>query len=230
MRFAKLLERVAATTALLALASCATLDPPLRDPAYAPSLPEPPAARPEAATGAIYNPNNNLFLFEDIRARRVGDTLIVVLEEKTAANKSASTTTKKESGLSLGVKSLFGRPATAGGAEFLNADVEASRDFSGKGGSTQSNSLSGNITATVAEVLPNGNLVVRGEKVLTLNQGSEVVRVRGIVRPVDIRADNSVRSWQIANAEITYSGKGALADSNQQGWLSRFFNSAFWPF
>ncbi len=227
---ATLLKPMFAGVACLALSACASLDKPLRDPAYAPTYPAQAATAPAAVTGSIYNPGNNLFLWEDVKPRRVGDILTVVLEERTDANKSASTTTKKESSVGLSVPGLFGRPATAGGTEILNAEIEGARDFKGNGGSSQSNRLSGNITVTVSEVLPNGILVVRGEKLLTLNQGSEVVRVRGLVRPTDIRTDNSIRSWQIANAEITYSGKGALADSNQQGWLSRFFNSPMWPF
>ena len=98
------------------------------------------------------------------------------------------------------------------------------------GDSSQSNSLSGNITVTVAAVHPNGNMLVRGEKLLTLNQGAEVVRISGLVRPVDVTPQNTVLSTQIADAQITYSGTGAIAQSNQQGWLARFFNSPYWPF
>jgi flagellar L-ring protein FlgH len=83
---------------------------------------------------------------------------------------------------------------------------------------------------TVADVLPNGNLVVRGEKWLTLNQGDEYIQISGIVRPIDIRTDNTVLSGLVADARITYSGKGMVADSNKMGWLSRFFASAIWPF
>ena len=83
---------------------------------------------------------------------------------------------------------------------------------------------------TVAERLPNGNLLVRGEKRITINQGQEFIRVQGIVRPVDIGPANTVPSTKIADATITYTGKGTLADSNRQGWLSRFFNSPWFPF
>ena len=110
-------------------------------------------------------------------------------------------------------------------------DVAAStkQDFSGAGTSSQSNSLTGNITVTVAEVLSNGYLVVRGEKILALNEGDEFVRLSGIIRPQDIRPDNSVLSTSVANSQITYGGNGAVADSNSQGWLSRFFLKV-WPF
>jgi flagellar basal body L-ring protein FlgH len=81
-----------------------------------------------------------------------------------------------------------------------------------------------------ANLLPNGNLVVRGEKWLTLNQGDEYIQISGIVRPVDIRTDNTVLSTQVADARITYAGRGTLADANSMGWLARFFNSPYWPF
>ena len=83
---------------------------------------------------------------------------------------------------------------------------------------------------TVADVLPNGFLKVQGEKIMNLNQGSEVIRIRGIIRPQDISSANTIESQQIANAEITYKGKGMVADSNDAGWLTRFFNSGWWPF
>ncbi|MDP3368030.1 MAG: flagellar basal body L-ring protein FlgH, partial [Pseudomonas sp.] len=94
----------------------------------------------------------------------------------------------------------------------------------------QSNSLSGSVTVTVAEVLPNGVLVVRGEKWLTLNTGDEMVRISGLVRADDISSSNTVSSTRIADARLTYSGTGSFADASQPGWLSRFFLSPMWPF
>ena len=103
-------------------------------------------------------------------------------------------------------------------------------DFSGDGASSLSNSLSGSITVFVAEVMPNGNLVIRGEKKLTLNQGDEYIRVTGIVRPMDVTPDNTIASTKVANAEIFYSGDGSINDANRMGWLARFFNGSMWPF
>jgi flagellar L-ring protein FlgH len=125
---------------------------------------------------------------------------------------------------------LFGRPVTDDGIPIFNASVDAGRDFEGQGDAAQSNLLEGTVTVTVAEVLPNGNLVVQGEKWMRLNQGEEYLRLRGIVRPVDIRADNTVLSTQIGDARIAYGGTGTLAHSSAPGWLSRFFNSPLWPF
>lgn len=201
----------------------------LSKPDYAPVQP---VAVPERtqANGSIYHASNNRFLFEDIKARRVGDLITVILEEKTNAAKKASTSTKKDSDINMPSPTVFGLPVTAGGNLILNNSVDSAATFSGEGDSSQSNSLSGNITVTVAQVLPNGNLVVRGEKLLTLNQGSEVVRISGIVRPVDVTPSNTIISTQIANARITYGGNGIVADSNKAGWATRFFNSAVWPF
>jgi flagellar L-ring protein precursor FlgH len=169
-------------------------------------------------------------LFEDYRARRVGDILTVVLEEKTNADKKASTATAKNSNIETPAPKLFGRGISIWGRDILDSKVSSKVDFAGEGGSSQSNSIKGNVTVTVSEVLPNGFLKVRGEKIMSLNQGSEVIRIRGIIRPQDISSANTIESQQIANAEITYKGKGMVANSNDAGWLTRFFNSGWWPF
>lgn len=225
----KRLTAILACGLILGLQGCATLEEPARNPSYAPTMPPVPVPAQDN-NGAIFQPVNGMALFEDVRAHRVGDILTVQLVEKTAASKQAATSTKKEQDIELGVDSLFGRDVMYNGANPLNASVSASRDFSGDGASSQSNTLTGNITVTIAEVLPNGNMIVRGEKVLTINQGDEFIRISGIVRPVDVTPDNTVLSTKIANAEITYGGRGTLADSNKKGWLARFFDSPLWPF
>lgn len=221
-----------ACCAALALAACNTM--PLRDDAsYAATAPAQPA--PVAAqNGAIYQTEqrvgNVLTLFEDHKAMRVGDTLTIVLVEKTQASKNAKTSISKEGETSIAGPTVFGRPVTSNGVPILEQELSSSSDFDGSGASSQGNSLSGNITVTVAEVLSNGNLVVRGEKRLTLNQGDEYIQISGIVRPSDISGENRVLSTQLADARIRYSGSGAVADSNVMGWLQRFFISAIWPF
>ena len=112
----------------------------------------------------------------------------------------------------------------------LSVTQNSDQAFDGEGTSEQSNSLNGFISVTVVEVLPNRNLVVRGEKLINLNRGNEFVRISGIVRPEDITADNVVQSTRIANVGISYAGTGELADSSSMGWLTRFFNSSLWPF
>jgi flagellar L-ring protein precursor FlgH len=194
---------------------------------YRPTMPPQPLL-PPASSGTIYQPARGLSLFEDVKARRVGDTLTIRLAEKTQASKSASSDASKESSVDTGVPIIGGKGITRNGKDILNSEWETEQDFAGKGSSSQSNSLSGNITVTVAEVHSNGNLLVRGEKWLTLNQGEEFVQISGIVRPVDIASDNSVDSYKVADARITYSGQGTLADANRPGLLTRFFIK-LWP-
>ncbi|MEQ1439350.1 flagellar basal body L-ring protein FlgH [Fontimonas sp. SYSU GA230001] len=211
---------------VLALAGCAGA--PKRDP-Y--ELPPEAVAEPQAPTdGSIFQAAHNIALFEDRKARQVGDVLTVLLVEKTDAKKAAATNTSKETSVGINGPTLFGRPVTIGGTEVLNFDVGADQSFKGAGGSTQSNALTGSVTVLITRVLPNGNLVVRGEKQLALNQGVETVSIEGIVRPADVGADNTVRSDRVANARIQYGGKGAVADASAQGWLGRFFNTPWFPF
>jgi len=215
-----------------ALSGCATLNPPKPGDSaeYRPVAPLEP--RPASANnGAIFQPALGAALFEDRKALRVGDLVTVLLNEKTNAKKSSATSTSKDSSaeMDVGNVTIAGRTVLAADAQLLGLSSDAGRTFDGSGDSSQSNQFSGEITVTVAEVLPNGNLVIQGEKWLGINQGNEFVRLRGIVRPVDITKDNKVNSTQIANAQLYYGGTGALQDSNAQGWLTRFFNSPIWP-
>ena len=198
---------------------------------YEPTYPEV-AAPPEPANGAIYQSGYAMSLFDDRRARRVGDLITIVLNENTTADKQAETTTSKENDIDIASPTLFGYtlPRSESSEFTLQQQLQSSQDFSGSGSSSQSNSLAGTITVTVAEVLPNGYLLVRGQKWLTLNQGAEYVQLSGIVRPEDVSGDNTVLSTQVADARIIYKGRGAVASANRAGWLSRFFLSPIWPF
>ena len=182
------------------------------------------------ADGAIYQVNTNRFFFEDIRARRVGDVINVILDEQTDATKTATTSANKGTTIALPSPTIFGGGVTAKGREILSSDISANSQFSGSADSSQSNRLNGSVAVVVDKVLYNGNLSIRGEKRLTLNQGSEIVRVSGLIRPADITPQNTVQSTQIAAANITYGGTGLLADSNRAGWLTRLLNSPVWPF
>lgn len=206
---------------------------PTRDPEYARvSPPVIPAAPP--GNGTIYSAvSYRMALFEDLKARRVGDILTIELVEKTDATKSAETNVEKDSDVDIENPVLFGvSPSFQVGSETvtLESRLESSKSFQGQGESTQSNSLLGDITVTVAEVLSNGDLLVQGEKVLTLNRGHEQIRFSGVVRTADINADNAVLSTRVANATIIYTGEGEIADASKSGWLTRFFTSVFFPF
>ena len=227
MNICRLIVTAGLAAALAVLSACAGMGG-ASHADYRPTPPPQPIL-PPATSGAIYQPARSLSLFEDVKARRVGDTVTIRLAEKTQASKSASSDAKKDSSLDTGIPVIGGKSITHNGKEILNTEWETAQDFSGKGSSSQSNSLSGNITVTVAEVYPNGNLFVRGEKWLTLNRGEEFVQISGIIRPVDIGSDNAVDSYKVADARITYSGSGALADANRPGLLTRFFLKV-WPF
>jgi flagellar L-ring protein precursor FlgH len=185
---------------------------------------------PAPTNGAIYQVGRDVALFENPIAHHVGDTVTVVLNEQTAAQKSATTTTTKSTNETLPGMTLFGSPVTIHGTPILSNNINDASKFNGEGNSAQSNSLTGYITCTVVRALPNGNLLIRGEKQIWINQGSEYVRLEGVIRPIDLAPDNSIPSLKVAAARISYGGKGALADANAQGWLSRFFNSPWTPF
>ncbi|MBF0219652.1 MAG: flagellar basal body L-ring protein FlgH [Gammaproteobacteria bacterium] len=226
-----LVTAIAAAVTLLNI-GCAAMENrpvPVHDPNFAPVFPDP-EAKSVNSIGSIFQPGQGMLLFEDSKAHRIGDLLTIRLAEKTNASKAANTTTAKSTTASLAAPTLFGSTVSHNGRDILSASLSGDNSFSGDGASSQSNSLSGNITVSVSQVLSNGNLVIRGEKLLTLNQGDEFVRISGIVRPADISPDNSVDSTKIANAEIIYGGDGAVASANEMGWAARFFNSGWWPF
>ena len=219
---------------LAALSGCVSPPPKPNDPYYAPVLPRTPLPAAQN-NGSIYQTGFENNLFDDRKAYRVGDVITITLNERTQASKNAGSQIQKDSNANIGLTSLFG-----GGVSMnnpfsdnqlsLSAEYNANRDTKGDSQADQSNSLSGSITVTVAEVLPNGILSVRGEKWMTLNTGDELVRIAGLVRADDIATDNTVPSTRIADARITYSGTGAFADASQPGWLDRFFVSPLWPF
>jgi flagellar L-ring protein precursor FlgH len=199
------------------------------DPQYAPVDLNAMEFKPEP-NGSIFQTGRSVRLFEDNKAFRIGDVLSVTLLEATNASKSAETNTEKEDEADIGASLLFGSDGpTVNGNLVLNSNFDAEREFSGKGDSAQSNSLEGEIAVTVVDVLPSGNLVVRGEKIIGLNQGSEFIRISGLVRPQDVSTDNIVVSTKLANSRIFYGGGGTIAESNTKGWLSRFFDSPVFP-
>lgn len=211
----------------LALNGCETL--PKRDPDFAPV--QPADLRPPAqSNGAIYQSGYDMRLFEDYAARRVGDILTVTLNEETAAKKKADANESKQSNVKVTAPTLFGMASKAVLGHSLETEFNASRTMQGQGDAQQSNSLKGAISVTVVEVLPNGNLKVRGEKRVTLNDGDEFVRVSGIVRPIDIDAGNTLPSSKLADATIMYTGEGAIADTNKVGWIGRILLSPLFPF
>ena len=180
--------------------------------------------------GAIYRAGTDVRLFEDLKASRVGDILTVRLAERTNASKASQTSVSKSTEATLANPTVLGRPLTHKGDPIFGGSLAGDNSFDGSGASSQSNSLAGDITVTVVDRLPNGNLVIRGEKWVTLNQGREFIQLSGTIRPNDIETNNTLLSTRIANAQITYSSKGVLAAANRMGFVSRFFNSVFNPY
>lgn len=180
--------------------------------------------------GAIYRQDSSISLFKDNKAYQIGDILTVLLSEKTNASTLAATNTSKNDQADIGVSSLFGGAGNYRGLPVLDVGIKAKRGFSGSGNSSQSNSLRGDISVVVVDVLKNGNLVVQGEKVIKINQGSESVSFSGVLRPQDIGVDNTIPSLKVANAKIYYGGSGSISQANSQGWLSRLLSSEYWFF
>jgi len=186
---------------------------------YAPVLaPEAPAM---PANGAIFQPARGYApLTSGARASMVGDLLTITLVERTQAAKTSAANTDRSANLGL-------TPPTTGPLSLFSASdatMGGGAKFDGKGAATQSNQLNGELSVTIAKVYPNGTMLVRGEKMLTLNRGDEHVRISGIVRAADIGPDNRVLSTRVADARIAYSGKGDIARASRQGWLSHFFS------
>jgi flagellar L-ring protein FlgH len=224
---------LAVLAALIQLSACSTLQ---SDQPMAPHVsvrPKPAVQRAQqngaifqtamvSQTSAQYRP-----LFEDLRARHVGDTIVVLLNERTAASKNASSSASKSNDVEFGIPVFDKLPGkTLKGAEL---EANSSNKFQGQGASAANNEFSGTIAVTVIEVLPNGNLLVAGEKQIAINQGEELIRFSGVVNPTTIGAANSVSSTQVADARIEYRGKGYINQAQKMGWLSRFFMSVL-PF
>lgn len=214
------------------LASCAATSERVEilpnDPDFAPIMPEP-EEESLIPSGSLFKPNYVNNIYSDSKAHRVGDIISVILSENTQAQKNAKTELKKENSSELApIIGLGANPVTVKGNS-IEFGYDQSNDFKGDSKSNQSNSLNGNISVHVLRVLPNGNLMIRGEKWLTLNNGDEYIRLTGVIRSKDISSNNTIVSSKVANARIQYSGTGTFADVQEQGWLSKFFSSSWWP-
>jgi flagellar L-ring protein precursor FlgH len=211
----------------LLLAGCATIDDlPPSNGAFDPIVPVAQTA-PRVPTGGIYRAGTGETLFGRVRRFQPGDVLTVLLNESTQAARATTGTISRESSndvIPSGVAARIANNALTG----LNLN-SAKITSDGSGTADQSASLTGAITVSVVEVQGNGNLVVRGEKYLSLNQGSEVIQVSGIVRPEDVASNNTVQSRRLAHARFTYQGGGELASASKAGWGTRSLLK-FWPF
>jgi flagellar L-ring protein FlgH len=219
-----------AAVAIIALTACETASEHLnkRPPV---DVAQPTALRPQAIVVPATN-NGSLFqagqyrpLFEDHRARLIGDTITVQIVEKVSATQKSTSSIDKTGGLSAGVTAIPGIAANSFTAARATIGATSGNTFAGKGSTENSNDFSGTITATVVEVLPNGHLIIAGEKQIGVNHNVDVLRFSGQVDPRAILTGNSVPSAQIANVRIEQRGRGAQADAQGIGWLGRFFLS-----
>jgi flagellar L-ring protein precursor FlgH len=213
--------------ALLALAGCNTMTPPA-------TVHQPMTARPAphqdviVNQGSIYQPESaKLSLYEDRRAFFIGDTITIVIEEKTSASKKSSGNASRSGSTGLTVPTVAGVPFKA--LQGMNIEADSSQKFAGAGDASSNNLFSGNLAVTVIEVYPNGNLLVSGEKQVTINQGTEFIRFSGVVNPVNVTSTNTVSSTRVADARIEYRGNGYINEAQTMGWLSRVFMT-LWPF
>ncbi|MBI2307809.1 MAG: flagellar basal body L-ring protein FlgH [Rhodocyclales bacterium] len=186
-----------------------------------------PRAENPYANGSIFSAKTARPLFEDRRARFVGDTLTISIVENTSASTSSSSSANRTSSISASVPTITGLP----GKNFqgLGLSAETENDFAGKGAAAAKNVFTGAITVTVIEVLDNGNLLVSGEKQVAIGHGQEYIRLSGVVNPSFIAADNTIASSRVADARVEYKESGYISEAQVMGWLARFFLS-FMPF
>ncbi|ADY73856.1 Flagellar L-ring protein [Desulfurobacterium thermolithotrophum DSM 11699] len=194
-------------------------------------LPPPPVeeAKP-TSPGSLFSGYDNLFA--DTKARRVGDIVTVKIYEVLTGYGSTQSQSGKKSTFDINVNNptLFGKKIPNGTKDpLLNFSTKPSIDFSGQGTTKRDAKLIATISARVVKVYPNGNLYIVGEKIVKINDDTQILKISGIVKPTDIAPDNSVPSSKIANMYVEYNGKGYIADNQKPGWLARFLIK-IWPF
>jgi len=211
--------------------ACATKPPLEENMDFAPIRPLEPHAD-ALPTGSILGNSMHMSLFQGQRQWRVGDIVTIVLAESTQASRNTSLITERKAAndalSSAWTDSLLSPNGfwgdVRGSIDLTAADISSE----GTGTAAQANALSGVITAMVAEVMPNGNLVIEGRKQLSLTEGAEFIQVRGVVRTRDIQPDNTISSVRMAQAQISYRGTGNLAESTQPGWITQLLFK-YWP-
>ncbi|WP_153109233.1 flagellar basal body L-ring protein FlgH [Propionivibrio limicola] len=215
------LPKLLLVTSLVAVTACNTVP--------ATNVHQPMTVRPSArgegvvANGSIYQPGVSRTLFEDRRARYVGDTMTILISERTSASTESDTNVSRSSSISASVPTISGLPGKS--LQGLALSGQSSNSLAGGGDSAANNVFTGNITVTVIEVLPNGNLLVSGEKQVSVGHGTEYIRLSGVVDPYFISTANTISSANVADARIEYKASGAISEAQAMAWLSRFFMS-----
>lgn len=202
---------------VLLLAGCEVLP---RTPVVKPEDMVVPALPARQADGSIYQVSRLQPLFEDRRPRMIGDTLTITLNEQVSASKNSASNAGRTGTAGISMKATSSRPAQEGS---YGLDASVNNDFTGSGGSQATNSFTGTIAVAVMQIMPNGNLRVRGEKQIAINQGTEFIRFSGLVNPRTITGENTVSSTQVSEARIEYVGDGYINEAQRMGWLHRLF-------
>ena len=217
---AQFMQTIAVSAALVGLSACSHIEPRV-------ALVEPTTFKPVAQSAAVNN-NGAIFqqasyrpVFEDPRARLRGDIITIAINEKNSASRTSKSSTQKTGDVKAGVPTVFGVPGKF--VQGLNVEANSANTYSGKGNTSNDNAFTGTITVTVVDVLPNGNLLVSGEKQIGINHNLEFIRFSGVINPVTLQAGNIVESTKVADARLEYTGKGYIDEAQRMGWLSRFF-------
>ena len=228
--FSSVSKFVVAVLFAKALTGCSTYVSQLEGQAFEPVDPAVSFVNEKPSNGAIFRAGQSGLFATDQRARRVGDILTVTFNEIFAATKAQTAASSKADAFAVTLPTGLPNILTGGfdkdaGGNGAGLTAGTNRTFAGAGNAAQSNSFTGSLAVTVTRVFPNGNMEVAGQKEITLNNGNEYVRVKGIVRPEDISATNIVSSTRLADAQIRYTGSGHLADTSKPGWLSQFMRA-----
>ena len=215
---------------LLVATGCVRQPPPTTFPAREQHLEKPAVSY---ANGSIWQASTP-GLVDDMKARRIGDTLTVVIIEQTSASKAATTATGRSGSVTAGVPNFLGMETNMTGIKNwmdMSKLISASTDskYDGSGSTTRKDNLTATITARVIDVLPNGNLLIEGKRNVKVNNEDQVILLEGTVRPRDISPENLINSAQVADARITYSGNGVISDRQRPGWLMNIVDFV-WPF
>ena len=217
--------------AVLTLAGCAAQQVAGPSPEYAPVVPQPKIAS-SVPTGSIFSLSNADSWFGEKKTYQIGDVITVLLSESMNGSASATNEASRETSTDVFTAAQIARIGSPGGLLLDSQNgtpIDTTVSSSGSGATGQSASLTGTMTAQVLEVFPNGNLMIRGEKIVNFSTGSEVIQVKGIIRPQDIQPDNTVQSKRIASAQISYKGTGQNANASRTPWGTNLL-MAIWPF
>jgi len=214
---------------LLLLAGCATQKTEVKTAGFDEQLQKPPA---DYSSGSIWQASST-GVTEDFKARRKGDIITIVVSETASASKQANTDTKRSTAINAGMPNFLGLEkagflkSNMDLTQLINANVDSK--FAGAGSTSRQENLNATISAKVIEVLPNGNLLIEGRRNIKVNNEDQEMVLEGIVRPRDVGTDNTVNSIFVADAKISYSGRGIISDRQSPGWLMNIVDK-LWPF